>query len=70
MMSVFSVETLLYAVVQRYGWENASQAGRQLTLTRDDLDDAARTLRGRSVKLELSELPTNLVVIHTRPSDH
>lgn len=69
-MSVFSVETLLYAVVQRYGWDDASQSGRQLTLTRDDLDDAAQTLRGRLVKLELSELPTNLVVIHTRPSDH
>lgn len=69
-MSIFSVETLLYAVVQRYGWENLNQPGRQLTLTRDDLDLAARTLSVRSVKLELSELPTNLVVIHTRPNGH
>jgi len=68
-MSVFSVETLLYAVVQRYGWENSDQQGRQLTLTKDDLDDAMRTLRGRMVKLELSELPTDLVVIHTRPTE-
>ena len=69
MMSVFSVEALLYAVVQRYGWENSNQLGRQLTLTKDDLDDAARTLRGRLVKLELSELPTDVVVIHTRPKE-
>lgn len=68
-MSVFSVETLLYAVVQRYGWENTNQPGRQLTLTKDDLDDAARTLRERMVKLELSELQTNLLVIHTRPNE-
>jgi hypothetical protein len=68
-MSIFSVEALLYAVVERYGWENADQPGRQLTLTRDDLDTAAKTLSVRSVKLELSELPTNLVVIHTRPKD-
>jgi len=68
-MSVFSVETLLYAVVQRYGWENASQPGRQLTLTREDLDDAIRTLTNRNVKLELSELPTDLVVIHARRND-
>ncbi|HEX9335995.1 MAG TPA: hypothetical protein VF892_08915 [Pseudonocardiaceae bacterium] len=69
-MSIFSVETLLCAVVQRYGWENTNEPGRQLTLTRADLDNAARTLSGRAVKLELSELPTDLVVIHTRPSEH
>jgi hypothetical protein len=68
-ISFFSVETLLYAVVERYGWENINQPGRQLTLTPDDLDAAAQTLSVRSVKLELSELPTNLVVIHTRPTD-
>ncbi|HYS34944.1 MAG TPA: hypothetical protein VEO01_04785 [Pseudonocardiaceae bacterium] len=69
-MSVFSVETLLYAVVQRYGWENAGQPGRQLTLTREDLDDAIQTLTDRHVKLELSELPSDLVVIHARRADH
>jgi len=69
-MSVFSVETLLYAVVQRYGWENAGQPGRQLTLTREDLDDAIQTLTDRHVKLELSELPSSLVVIHARPTEH
>lgn len=68
-MSVFSVETLLYAVIQRYGWENTSQPGRQLTLTREDIDDAVRTLTDRHVKLELSELPSDLVVIHARPAD-
>ena len=69
-MSVFSVETLLYAVVQRYGWENASQPGRQLTLTREDLDEAIRTLTDRNVKLELREMPSDLVVIHARRTDH
>jgi hypothetical protein len=70
-MSVFSVETLLYAVVQRYGWENTSQPGRQLTLTREDLDDAIQTLTDRHVKLELSELSSSsVVVIHARPTDH
>jgi hypothetical protein len=69
-MSVFSVETLLYAVVQRYGWENTSQPGRQLTLTREDLDDAIQTLTDRHVKLELSELSSSsVVVIHARPTD-
>jgi hypothetical protein len=69
-MSVFSVETLLYAVVQRYGWENTAQPGRQLTLTREDLDDAIRTLTDRQVKLELSELSSSsLVVIHARRTD-
>jgi len=69
-MSVFSVETLLYAVVQRYGWENTSQPGRQLTLTREDLDDAIQTLTDHHVKLELSELSSSsLVVIHARPAD-
>ncbi|HEX4700737.1 MAG TPA: hypothetical protein VH352_01290 [Pseudonocardiaceae bacterium] len=69
-MSVFSVETLLYAVVQRYGWENLGQPGRQITLTRDDLANAELTLHHRTVKLELSELPENLVVIHTRPTQN
>jgi hypothetical protein len=68
-MSVFSVETLLYAVVQRYGWDNAGQPGRQITLTQEDLADAERTLHHRSVKLELSESASNLVVIHTRPNN-
>ena len=69
-MSVFSVETLLYAVVQRYGWENTSQPGRQLTLTREDLEDAIQTLTDRHVKLELSELSSSsVVVIHARPTD-
>jgi len=66
-MSTFSVEALLCAVVQRYGWENTDQLGRQLTLTRDELDEAARTLRGRAMKLELSEFPSDLLAIHTRP---
>jgi hypothetical protein len=68
-MSVFSVETLLCAVVQRYGWENTSKPGRQLTLTQADLDAAIRTLTDRHVKLELSELPSSLVVIHARPTE-
>jgi hypothetical protein len=68
-MTAFSVETLLCAVVQRYGWENIDQTGRQLTLTREDLESAARILGGRRVRLELTELPPDLVAIHTRPNE-
>ena len=64
-MSVFSVETLLYAVVQRYGWENAGQPGRQLTLTREDLDEifAAHELREKRLP---SAVPA-AVVLSTEP---
>lgn len=68
-MAAFSVEVLLCAVVQRYGWENTDHLGRQLTLTRDELDEVARTLDKRTVKLELRELPSDLLVIHARPND-
>jgi hypothetical protein len=68
-MSVFSVETLLYAVIQRYGWDNNGHSGRQLTITREELDTAEASLRGRNAKLELQELPSHLLVIHTRPTD-
>lgn len=67
-MSVFSVETLLYAVIQRYGWDNNGAPGRQLTVTREELDRANASLTNRDVRLELEELPSQLVVIHTRPN--
>ena len=68
-MSAFSVEALLCAVIQRYGWENTNHLGRQLTLPRSELDDVARTLGDRTVTLELRELPSDLLVIHTRPNE-
>jgi hypothetical protein len=69
-MSLFSVDVLLYAVVQRYGWGDTDQAGRQLTLTHDELTDATRTLSDRTMKLQLSELPPDLLaILTTRATD-